>query len=204
MQALSISGSGRPPVCCTSPRHSGDQTTTFIGLDAVADCFPFCESAIGRRLALNRRRLADDQPQSLAGRRSAEVRVYRRPAVFFLFLTTAQAGACQCATSPAVLPHPKAPTPVPCPGLSPLTRHHWGAAPAPPTQPPWTPPPFKKLDQIFFRALGGSKFLLRLWRQTLYTNDLFGASKNSAPPWGGGHSAAVRLRPGDPGHRWGP
>ena len=34
-----------------------------------------------RRLALNRRRVPQDRPQALAGRCSAEVRVYRRPAV---------------------------------------------------------------------------------------------------------------------------
>ena len=35
-----------------------------------------------RRLGLNRCRLADEDPQLLAGWRSAQVRVYRRPAVF--------------------------------------------------------------------------------------------------------------------------
>ena len=39
------------------------------------------DSVNRRRLTLNRRRLADDQLQSLAGWRSAEVRVYRMPAV---------------------------------------------------------------------------------------------------------------------------
>ena len=43
------------------------------------------DSCNRRRLALNRRRLADAQPPLLAGRRSAEVREHRRPAVFSPF-----------------------------------------------------------------------------------------------------------------------
>ena len=42
-----------------------------------------------RRLMPNRRRFAEDRTQPLAGRRSAEGRVYRRPAGFFLVLRIA-------------------------------------------------------------------------------------------------------------------
>ena len=52
-------------------------------------CFPIRTTAgyssNQRRLALNRRRLANDQPQLHAGWRFARVRVSRRPAGFFFF-----------------------------------------------------------------------------------------------------------------------
>ena len=41
----------------------------------------------------NRRRLAGDRQQLLVGRRSAEVRVYRRPTIFFFFALRASPGA---------------------------------------------------------------------------------------------------------------
>ena len=62
----------------------------------------------------NRRRLADDQVQLLAGCRSAEVRAYHRPAVvFFLFLALRYPVAVLLAPPALLVAPPPSPNPLP-------------------------------------------------------------------------------------------